>query len=380
MDVQLPGRRADAERTGMTTEPLKQLAAEGVSLWLEGVGHRRLSSGELTGLVTSHGVSGVSCAPHGPSGLLDRSDYRARLDELSSYGAGVAEAARALAARDVRTACDTLLPMWERSRGADGQVCAAIGHTRDVRGALAEARSLHWTVDRPNLLVRLPADPVGLATASDCLAEGIGVAFGPVYSAESYELVLEAWLLGLERAVAAGLAPGRIPAAVQVPVSEIDTAARALLSAHTGRTAEALRGRVAVAVARLVFSAYERRLDSPRWRELVRAGARPHRLVWSFDGEAADRLSGGLVAEGTVQSLTAEGLRTLSATVVLMEGDTLSGRVHSAREDLRLLADLGVDWEQRAKELGSESPHRQYGAWRELVDAVGAAMEQQTGR
>ncbi|MFD3518620.1 transaldolase family protein [Streptomyces sp. NPDC058657] len=364
----------------MTTEPLRQLVSEGVSLWLEGADHRQFSSGELADCVSAHRISGIDYAPDVTSGLLDRGDYRASLRELSSYGAGPAEAARTLTARDVRTACDMLLPVWERTRGAEGQVCAAIGHTHDVPGALAEARALHWAVDRPNLLVRLPADPVGLASAGDCLAEGIGVAFGPVYSAARYELVLETWLLGLERAVAAGLAPGRIPAAVRIPVSEIDAAVRTLLSAHTGRTAEALRGRVAIAVARLVFSAYERRLDGARWRELVRAGARPHRLVWSFGSAAAGRLAGGLVAEGTVQSLTAEGMATLSATVVPMEGDTLSGRVHSAREDLELLAGLGVDWEQRAEELGSESPHRQNAAWRELVDAVGRVIEQQVGR
>ncbi len=376
MDVPSPGRRADAERTRMTTRPLEQLAAEGVSLWLEGTDHRQLASGELARCVRTHGIRGVTCVPDGLPGLLDRGEYLSRLGDLSSYGAGPTEAARTLAARDIREVCDTLLPMWEQSRGADGQVCAAIGHIHDSRAALAEARSLHWTVDRPNLLVRLPADLVGLTAAADCLAEGIGVSLGPVYSAESYDRVLDAWLLGLERARDAGLAPGRIPAAVQVPVSEIDSAVRSLLSDAPGRTAEALRRRVGISVARLVFSAYERMLDSPRWRELVRAGARPHRLVWSFGEDAVGRFAGGLVAEGTVQSLTADGLRLLSDAVVPMEGDTLSGRDHSAREDLESLAGLGVDWDRRARELNTESPHRQYEAWRQLVDAVERVMEQ----
>ncbi|MFD9395797.1 transaldolase family protein [Streptomyces sp. NPDC060000] len=359
----------------MTATPLKQLAAEGVSLWLEGAGRREPFAGELEHFLATYGITGVGCVLDGLGAQLDRGELRSRLGELSAYCAGPAEAARALSGREARAVCDALLPVWRRSRGAEGQVCAPIGHTLDAAAALAEARSLHWTVDRPNLLVRLPADPVGLATMGDCLAEGIGVAAGPVYGEEQYEDVLDTWMFGLERAREAGLEPGRIPVAVHVPVSEIESAVRVSLAGHTGRTAEGLRRSIGVAVARLVFTAYERGLDSTRWRELVRAGAQPHRLVWSVDGESADRLAGGLVAEGTVQSLTAEGLRLLSGAVVPMEGDTLSGRAPSAREDLRLLADLGVDWPGRVHELRRAAPRRQYEAWHDLVDAVSRALK-----
>ncbi|MER7900593.1 transaldolase family protein [Streptomyces sp. NPDC096046] len=359
----------------MTADPLRQLAAEGVSLWLEGAGRRQSVDGELAHSLATYGITGVGCLSDGLGAQLDRGELLTQLGELNAYGAGAAETARALSGREARAVCDALLPLWRRSRGAEGQVCAPIGHTLDADAALAEARSLHWAVDRPNLLVRLPADAVGLTAMGDCLAEGIGIAVGPVYGEEQYEDVLDAWMLGLERARDAGLAPGGIPAAVHVPVSEIESAVRGALAAHTGRTAEALRRRVGIAVARLVFTAYERRLDAPRWRELVRAGARPHRLVWSVDGESTERLAGGLVAEGTVQSLTAEGLRLLSGTVVPMEGDTLSGRVPSAREDLKLLADLGVDWPGRVRELSRAAPRRQHEAWHELVSAVGRALE-----
>ncbi|MGW5867832.1 transaldolase family protein [Streptomyces sp. NPDC055239] len=363
----------------MTTDPLRQLRAEGLSLWLDGVDGRLIENGTLDHAVDALGVTGVTCAPaggDGDPGVLGSRQDRTAVGESAAYGAAPAEVARTVAARGARAVCAALLPVWSASRGAEGMACAPVGHTLDARAALAEARWLHWTVDRPNLLAGLPADPVGMATMSDCLAEGIGVAVGPVYSAEQYHQVLDAWLQGLERAHAAGLSLAGVPAAVHIPVSAIEEAARPLLAAHTGPAAQGLDRRIGIAVARLVFSAYEHVLDTPRWHDLVRAGARPHRLVWSVDTDQAARLAGGLIAEGTAQSLTAEGLRLLSGSVVPMEGDTLSGRTAAAHADLELLSDLGVEWPRRVQELGQDAPRHQNDAWHALVDEVAQAMEQ----
>ncbi|WP_409060152.1 hypothetical protein [Streptomyces sp. SYP-A7185] len=363
----------------MTADPLRQLRAEGLSLWLEGVDGRQIEDGVLDHAVDVHGVTGVTCAPADGPGDLGR--VGSRQDRLSvggaaAFGAAPAEAARTVTARVARAGCEALLPVWSASRGAEGLACVPVGHTLDARAALAEARWLHWTVDRPNLLAGLPADPVGVGTMGDCLAEGIGVAVGPVFGAEQYLRVVEAWLLGLERARDAGLSLASIPVAVHVPVGAIEEAARPLLAAHSGLAAQGLDHRVGIAVARLVFSAYEQVLDTPRWHDLVRSGARPHRLVWSVDTGRAARLAGGLIAEGTAQSLTAEGLSLLSRAVVPMEGDTLSGRAAAARTDLELLADLGVEWPRMAEELGHEAPLQRHEAWHALVDEVARAMEQ----
>ncbi|MFI6376418.1 transaldolase family protein [Streptomyces sp. NPDC050546] len=374
MDIPSPLRRAGDERVALSNEPLKQLDAEGVSLWLDGTDRRHLSSGELEVLVRDFGIIGASCPPIRPHRAVESLDYREQLRELAAFGMNADEAARTLTAYDVRAVCDALGPVWRRSKGAEGQVCAPVVHTLDTRATLGEARWLRWAVDRPNLLIQFPADPVGLSAACDCLAQGIGATVGPVFSEEQHEEAVEALLQGLERAEAAGLALSRLGSAVLVPVAEVDTVVQSLLASHGG-TGRSLGRRIGVALARLMFTAYEECLDSRRWRRLAAAGARPPRLVWAIDRASAARLTGGLVAAGTVQSLTSGALDLLTHTAVLLEGDTLSGRAPSARDDLGLLAHLGVSWKRSARDLLERAPLEHQRSWNELVEAVATVLE-----
>ncbi|MFF5444585.1 transaldolase family protein [Streptomyces sp. NPDC012888] len=357
-------------RTRVTGDPLRQLAAEGVSLWLGGAGRREVASGLLGRLVRGGSVTGATGVFHELADLVATPAYRGHLAELASLGASAEQAARMLICHDLRAVCDTLLPLWESGRGADGQVCAVVGHTADAATAAAEARWLHWTVDRPNLLVLLPADAVGLAAMRRCLAEGIGVGAGPVHTEHEYQEVLAAWFDGLEQALAAGLPVHRIPSVVRVPVARVDAEVRAAASAAAGPLPPPPAGQAGIAVARVVFGAHERVSRDPRWRMLGRAGARVPRLVFGVGADSVPVYAGGLVSSGAVQELTEDGLRQLTGSVVLMEGDTLSGRRLSARDDLERLAESGVRWPELARDLRGEAPRRRHRAWRAVVDAV----------
>ncbi|MER5931184.1 transaldolase family protein [Streptomyces sp. NPDC002054] len=363
----------------MTSNPARQLAAEGVSLWLDGVSHRQVSSGVLDRLIREVGVTGATFSFGGLTDAVSGgrgAAYRDRLADLAAFGAGPEEAARALVADDLRAVCDALNPVWRTGRGTEGLVCAAVGQTLDPAAAVAEARWLHWIVDRPNLLVQFPADPVGLAALRRCLAEGIGAGAGPVFTDRQYREVLAAWFDGLEAALAAGRPLHGLSSAVRVPVGVVDAEVLAALPAGTrpDGVAQAVCRQAGIAVARLAFTVHEQVFDDPRWPRLARAGAVPPRLALALDGASVPASSGGLVAAGTVHVLTEDGLGRLAETALLMEGDTLSGRHLSARDDLDRIEDLGVRWPELAQNLEAEAPRRQYREWRSLVAAVGRAL------
>ncbi|MEV8536204.1 transaldolase family protein [Streptomyces sp. NPDC051211] len=364
----------------MTGNPARQLAAEGVSLWLDGASRRQVASGALERLVRDVGVTGATLAFGEFAELVRGPAYRARLADLAAFGASPEEAARALLTHDLRSVCDALAPVWRTGRGAEGLVCAAVGQTLDPAAAVAEARWLHWVVDRPNLLVQFPADPVGLDALRGALAEGIGAAAGPVCTEGRYEEVLAAWFEGLEGALAAGRPLHRISSAVRVPVGGVDAEVLAALPpGRTNEIAQAVCRQAGIAVARLAFAVHERLFDDPRWPRLARSGAVPPRLVLALDGASVPACAGGLVAAGTVHALNEEGLDRLAEAVVLMEGDTLSGRHLSARDDLERLRELGVPWPALVRNLQSEAPLRQFREWRSLVAAVGRELAASRG-
>src|SRR3954469_4226588 len=189
------------------TDPLAGLADAGVSLWLDDLSRELLTSGRLARLVESRYVSGVTTNPTIFAAAIGRgSAYQAQLDDLAARGAEVGEALRELTTHDVRDACDVLRPCFDATGGVDGRVSievdARLAH--DATGMIAEARSLWWAVDRPNLFIKIPATLEGLPAISACLAEGISVNVTLIFSLERYRAVLDAYMTGLERRAANG--------------------------------------------------------------------------------------------------------------------------------------------------------------------------------
>lgn len=250
----------------------------------------------------------------------------------------------------LRAACDSLRPAFERSGGRHGQVSASLSPplANDAFALVAEVAALHRSIQRPNVLVRLPASPSGLAALSGCVARGLSVDVTPVFSAEHYGRVLTAYLNGLDRALASGLPLEGISLLASVPVGLIDTAVNSRLP---GPPAGPLRDAAGVATAQLIYRVREERLATTWWSVLRSAGAAPPRIAWT--GARSEHV-GALVGANTVLALTAETLENVVRENVL-QGDTLLNAYHDGRRVLTALKGHGVDMADVAEALERET-------------------------
>src|SRR3984957_8214122 len=253
------------------TGPLSALSNAGVSIWLDDLSRDRLVTGTLADLAKRDHVVGVTTNPTIFAHAITGSDaYQQQLDDLAARGADVGEALRALTAFDVRWACDVLRPVWEATDGVDGRVSIEVDPrlAHDTRTTIAEARALWWLVDRPNLFIKIPAARPGLPAIAACLAEGISINITLIFSLARYDAVMDAFLDGMERARQAGLDLSVIGSVASFFVSRVDTEVDSRLDKIGTSEAAALRGRAAIANARLAYQHYEKVFATPRWAAL----------------------------------------------------------------------------------------------------------------
>ena len=258
------------------TNPLAALSDSGVSIWLDDLSRERLASGSLADLADRDHVVGVTTNPAIFAKAITGSDaYHAQVRDLSARGVDAGEALRALTTFDVRWACDVLRPIYDTTEGVDGRVSIEVDPrlAHDTEATIAEARALWWAVDRPNLFIKIPAARQGLPAITACLAEGISINITLIFSLQRYEQVTGAFLDGMERARQAGRDLLSIGSVASFFVSRVDTEIDSRLDKIGTGQAAALRGRAAVANARLAYQHYEQVFSSPRWAVLQAAGA-----------------------------------------------------------------------------------------------------------
>jgi transaldolase len=266
------------------TDPLADLSSRGVSIWLDDLSRRRLTTGSLADLVAHDHVVGVTTNPTIFARAIAGGDaYAKQMRDMRARGAAVGEALRVMTALDVRWACDVLRPVYDATGGVDGRVSIEVDPrlAHDTQATVAESRFLWWLVDRPNLLVKIPAARQGLPAIAACLAEGISINVTLIFSLSRYDAVMDAFLDGLERARQAGRDLSKVASVASLFVSRVDTEVDTRLDKIGTAAAAALRGRTAIANARLAYHHYERMLTSPRWAVLQAAGARPQRPLWA---------------------------------------------------------------------------------------------------
>jgi transaldolase len=256
-------------------DPLADLSNQGVSIWLDDLSRERLTAGSLANLVAHDHVVGVTTNPTIFAKAISGSDaYTKQVRDMWARGAAVGEALRGMTAFDVRWACDVLRPVYDATDGVDGRVSIEVDPrlAYDTEATIAEARFLWWLVDRPNLLVKIPAARQGLPAIAACLADGISINVTLIFSLVRYDAVMDAFLDGLERARQADRDLSSIASVASFFVSRVDTEVDTRLDKIGTASAAALRGRAAIANARLAYQHYERMLASPRWAALGRAG------------------------------------------------------------------------------------------------------------
>jgi len=363
-------------------DPLADLSRRGVSIWLDDLSRGRLTSGSLASLIARDHVVGVTTNPaifaHAISGGDDA--YAGQRHDLWARGTCVHEALRDLTTHDVRSACDVLRPVYDATDGVDGRVSIEVDPrlAHDTEATIAEARALWWRVDRPNLFIKIPAARQGLPAIAACLAEGISVNVTLIFSLTRYDEVIDAFLDGLERARQAGRDLASIASVASFFVSRVDTEVDARLDKIGTAEAGALRGRAAIANARLAYQHYEQMLASPRWAALAAAGARPQRPLWAStsvkDPAYPDTMYvTKLVAPGVVNTMPEATLRAV-ADHGQIPADSVRDYYQDARQVLSQLAAAGVDYDDVTAALEQRGLELFDASWRELGDQLGAQL------
>ena len=360
---------------------LSALADAGVSIWLDDLSREMLRSGRLASLVENRYVTGVTTNPTiFAAAIGKRETYEAQLQDLAARGAEVGEALRELTTHDVREACDVLRPCYDATGGVDGRVSievdARLAH--DAAGMIAEARSLWWSVDRPNLFIKIPATLEGLPAITACLAEGISINVTLIFSLARYGQVMDAFLEGMRQAVRNGHDPSRMASVASFFVSRVDTEVDKRLDAIGTPEADRLRGRAAVANARLAFQAFEEVLAGDAWRELSAAGVRPQRPLWaSTSTKNPDypdtRYVVELVTRGVVNTMTESTLDAVADHGVI-PADSVRDGYEEARAVLDDLAAVGVDYDDVVAVLEDEGIAKFADSWSTLSDELEGAL------
>src|SRR5215217_6975332 len=324
------------------SDPLKLLSDEGVAVWLDDMSRARLVSGNLKALVRDKHVVGVTTNPTIFHKAITSSDvYDEQIANLAALDIPVAEAIRLLTTHDVRAVCDLLRPVYDATDGLDGRVSIEVdpGLAEDTQRTAAEAELLWWMVDRPNLMVKIPATQAGLPAITGALAAGISVNVTLIFSVERYEAVMGAYLDGLEQA--------------------------------------------AIANARLAYQRFEQVFDSDRWERLEALDARPQRPLWASTGVKDPsyddtRYVVELVAPGTVNTMPEATLRAVADHGVV-RAETIRNAYSEAQQVMDTLQAVGVDLGDVFHALEADGVSRFQASWRELQNDVAHALAENRG-
>jgi transaldolase len=364
------------------TDRLSELSAAGVAVWLDDLSRVRLESGSLDKMRREQHVVGVTTNPTiFAKALADADAYDTQLKELAAQGVTVEEAVRLLTSYDVRWACDVMKPAYDASNGVDGRVSIEVDprSAHDTEKTQAEAKTLWWLVDRPNLFIKIPATEAGLPAITATLAAGISVNVTLIFSLERYRAVMDAFLDGLEQAKANGHDLTQIGSVASFFVSRVDTEIDKRLDKIGSDEAKALRGKAAVANAQLAYQAYAEVFGSDRWQALADAGAHPQRPLWASTGTKNPDYKDTiyveeLIAPGTVNTMP-ESVIKAYADHGETRGDTVTGSYADAQKVMDDIEALGVDYTDVFLTLENEGVEKFEASWGELVGDVKKSLE-----
>ncbi|MCV7153084.1 transaldolase [Mycolicibacterium pyrenivorans] len=369
----------------MTQNPnLAALAAAGVSVWLDDLSRDRLQTGNLQELIDTKSVVGVTTNPSIFQAALSKGNaYDAQVKELAERGADVDATIRTVTTDDVRNACDLLAKQYELSDGVDGRVSIEVDPrlAHDTDKTILQAIELWKIVDRPNLLIKIPATEAGLPAITAVIAEGISVNVTLIFSVERHRLVMDAYLAGLEKAGEAGHDLSRIHSVASFFVSRVDTEIDKRLEKIGTEDALALRGKAGVANARLAYAAYEEVfLGGDRFEALKSAGARVQRPLWASTGvknpDYSDTLYvTELVAPNTVNTMPEKTMDAVADHGVIT-GDTITGRGDESQAIFDQLSSIGIDLTDVFLVLENEGVDKFEKSWQELLDATQGQLDE----
>ena len=359
------------------SDVLGDLTKAGVSVWLDDISRDRLRTGNLKDLIDNFHVRGVTSNPTIFAKALSKGTaYDEQTRELSLRGVSVEEAARMITTYDIRWAADVLRPVYEETDGVDGRVSLEVDPrvAHDTKKTNAEAKQLWWLVDRPNMYIKIPATAEGIPAITATLAEGISVNVTLIFSLERYNEVISAFMAGLRKAAENGHDISKIGSVASFFVSRVDTEVDKRLDKIGTEEARALKGKAAIANARLAYELYETRMDSDDWRALAATGAKVQRPLWAStstkDPAYPDTMYVvDLVTRETVNTMPEATIKATADHGVL-KGDTVHGTYDESRKVFADLEKLGISYDDVVKVLEDEGVSKFEASWNELLETI----------
>jgi transaldolase len=344
---------------------------------LDDLSRQRLQSGNLKELIATENIVGVTTNPSiFQAALKDGASYQQQIGELAARGADVDDTVREVTTDDVRDACDLFAATFEVSNHVDGRVSIEVDPrlAHDTEGTVAQAQELHKIVDRPNVLIKIPATLAGLPAITSVTAEGISVNVTLIFSLERYKAVMEAYISGLEQAKEGGQDLSQIHSVASFFVSRVDSEIDKRLKALGTPEAASLEGEAAIANARLAYQAYEQTFTGERWEALEQAGANKQRPLWASTGVKDPKYDDTryvveLVAPNTVNTAPEKTIDAVRDHGVI-RGNTIEGTYGKASSVFSSLEAIGVDLTDVFEVLETEAVDKFIQAWAELLDSV----------
>ena len=361
--------------------PLEQLAANGVSIWLDDLSRSRIRSGQLAELISTRAVSGVTTNPTIFAGALSKGEgYADQVAELAKAGADASEAVFEITTQDVAEACDVFAGVYKSTNGFDGRVSIEVepGLANDARATVEQAKQLFAKVNRENVMIKIPATKAGLSAITDVIAEGISVNVTLIFSLQRYREVIDAYVTGIERAKSAGIDISKIHSVASFFVSRVDLEINKRLDAVGTPDAKSIKNKAALANARLAYQVFEQEFATERWSVLASAGANVQRPLMASTGvkdpELLDTLYvTELVAPQLVNTMPEKTMEAVFDHGVVPAG-SITNRYEESTMILLAVAALGVDYDDVTALLEREGVDKFVVSWSELLDSVTAAL------
>ena len=366
----------------MAMSRLHELYEAGVSPWIDSVSREMLDTGDLARLMKEDAIVGVTSNPTIFQKALATGEwYDEQLTELLKTEDDPTEIFLRLAMEDIRRACDLMRPIWDGGQGEDGYVSLEVDPTLayDREATFEQAMRLHEEVDRPNLFVKIPATVPGLAAIEDCIAKGKSINVTLIFSLERYAAVAEAYIRGLERLVAGGGDASKVASVASFFVSRVDTEGDRRLD-EIGGQATRLKGKLAIANAKLAYRHWQETFAGPRWEFLAAKGASSQRCLWASTSTKNPEYRDvmyveELIGPKTVNTMPAETVVAFQDHGTVEPGSILEG-VAEARKLIERLAELGVDYDDVVLTLEAEGVQKFADSFQELLDGIRAKREQ----
>lgn len=366
------------------SNPLQQLKNYGQSVWYDNIDRSQLVSGQFQGLLDNDGVVGVTANPTiFQKSISHGNAYDEQMSQLIGEGKNANEIYEAMIIQDIRTVADMLRPIYDRTNMADGYVSLEVSPdlAHDTNATIAEVRRFWKMVDRPNLLVKIPATPEGIPAIQAALTEGINVNITLIFSIQAYRDVTEAYLNALEDRRASGQDISHIASVASFFVSRVDTLVDKMLDDKIKATSDSaeqqklkmLEGKAAIANARLVYQEFKKIFGTPRFESLKHSGAHVQRPLWASTSTKNPAYRDVLYAEeligpDTVDTMPLETIQNFKdhGRVAL----TIENNIPQAKAELEMLESVGISYDAVTQQLLDEGVQKFADSFHQLFEGI----------